>query len=237
MVRRLPPFFRRILKHLFRILGALLVLSFLATLLLRWIPPFTTAMMMERRIEAWRQNKPYKLDYRWTPLSRISPAAPLAVIAAEDQNFPTHHGFDFESIQKAIDAHEKGRKLRGASTISQQVAKNIFLWSGRSFVRKGFEVYFTMLIELTWSKHRILEVYLNIAELGEGCFGVEAASRRYFQKSAAALSSEEAASLAAILPNPIRFKVNRPSAYIQARRSWIMNQMIQLGGASCLKTF
>jgi monofunctional biosynthetic peptidoglycan transglycosylase len=194
-------------------------------------------MMVERRIESWHRDKPYKQDYRWTPWTRISPSAAIAVIAAEDQNFPTHHGFDFESIQKAMDAHEKGKRLRGASTISQQVAKNMFLWSGRSFVRKGLEAYFTVLIELTWSKRRILEVYLNIAELGDGVFGVEAASRRYFKKSAASLSNEEAALLAAVLPNPIRLKVNRPSAYIRERQSWIISQMSQLGGASYLKNF
>ena len=157
------------------------------------------------------------------------------MIAAEDQNFPTHRGFDVESIQKAIDAAERGRRLRGASTISQQVAKNLFLWSGRSFVRKGLEAYFTVLIELTWPKRRILEVYLNVAELGDGVFGVEAASQRFFKKPAAKLGPSEAALLAAVLPNPIRFRANRPSAYVEERRAWILQQMDQLGGVALFR--
>lgn len=176
-----------------------------------------------------------RLDYRWTPWTRIAKHAGLAVIAAEDQHFPTHHGFDVESIQQAIDAHEKGERLRGASTISQQVAKNVFLWSGRSFVRKGLEAHFTVLIELMWPKRRILEVYLNVAEMGPGVFGVEAASQRHFRKPASKLTASEAALLAAVLPNPIRLRANRPSAYAwkgaargscsrwtnwAARRSW-----------------
>ncbi len=237
MVRRLPSIARCILKRSIQVLAAFLMLSILATLALRWIPPWTTAVMMERRIGSWLKGRTYKLDYRWISRKRISPTAGLAVIAAEDQNFPTHHGFDYKSIQKAIDAHEEGRKLRGASTLSQQVAKNVFLWSGRSFIRKGLEAYFTVLIELTWSKRRILEVYLNIVELGDGVFGVEAASRRYFRKPAASLSSEEAALLAAVLPNPLRLKAHRPSSYVLKRRAWIIQQMEQLGGASFLQSF
>jgi len=218
---------RRILLRALQILGILLAVSFLATLALRWIPPLTTGVVLERRASAWRSGRAYRPDYRWVPWKRISPQAALAVIAAEDQNFTTHHGFDFESVQKALDAHERGRRLRGASTISQQVAKNVFLWSGRSFVRKGLEAYFTVLIELTWSKRRILEVYLNIVELGDGVFGVEAASRRYFQKPAALL--------AAVLPNPLRMNARRPSAYIEERRAWILQQMSQLGGAALIE--
>ncbi len=220
-----------------QILTLLLAASILATLAIRWIPPSTTAMMMERRVDAWRSGRTYRVDYRWVRWDRISPQAALAVIAAEDQNFATHHGFDFESIQKAIAAHERGKRLRGASTISQQVAKNVFLWSSRSFVRKGLEAYFTVLIELTWSKRRILEVYLNIVELGDGLFGVEAASQRYFRKPAAHLGPEEAALLAAVLPNPLRLKANRPSAYVEERRAWILQQMEQLGGTAFIKRF
>ena len=177
-------------------------------------------------------GKSYPIDYRWVPWDRIARHAGLAVIAAEDQNFPTHHGFDLESLQKAIDAHEKGKRLRGASTISQQVAKNVFLWSGRSFVRKGLEAYFTVLVELMWPKRRILEVYLNVAEMGSGVFGVEAASQRFFRKPAAKLTPSEAALLAAVLPNPIRLRAARPSAYVEARRAWILQQMGQLGGTA-----
>ena len=215
----------------------LLAVSVLATASMRFIPPLTTAVIIERRVNALVHGRAYRVDRRWVPWSRISPRAALAVIASEDQNFATHHGFDVESIQKAIDAHERGQRLRGASTISQQVAKNLFLWTGRSFVRKGLEAYFTALIELTWSKRRILEVYLNVVELGDGVFGVEAASERYFHKPASRLTSEEAALLAAVLPNPIRLRVNRPSAYVEERRDWIVQQMEQLGGVGYIKRF
>jgi monofunctional biosynthetic peptidoglycan transglycosylase len=227
----------RILVRALQGIGLLLAVSLLATLALRWIPPITTGVMLERRVEAWRSGHAYRPDYRWVRWDRMSPQAALAVIAAEDQNFATHHGFDFDSIQKALDAHDRGQRLRGASTISQQVAKNVFLWSGRSFVRKGLEAYFTALIELTWSKRRILEVYLNIVELGDGVFGVEAASQRYFHKPAARLGPEEAALLAAVLPNPLRLKASRPSAYVEERRAWIVQQMGQLGGSAYTKRF
>jgi monofunctional biosynthetic peptidoglycan transglycosylase len=210
----------------------LVVSSILAVLILRWVPPLTSGVMIERRVGALVGGTAYSLDYRWVPWDRIAKHAGVAVIASEDQNFPTHHGFDFESLQKAIDAHEKGQRLRGASTISQQVAKNVFLWSGRSFVRKGLEAYFTVLVELLWPKRRILEVYLNVAEMGAGVFGVEAASQRYFRKPAAKLSPSDAALLAAVLPNPIRLRADRPSAYVEERRAWILQQMSQLGGTA-----
>lgn len=235
--RRPRSLIRRILVRALQGFALLLIASILGTLALRWIPLSTTAVMLERRVEAWRNHRVYQLDYRWVSWARISPEAALAVIAAEDQNFAVHRGFDFESIQKALDAHERGQRLRGASTISQQVARNVFLWSGRSFIRKGLEAYFTVVIELTWSKRRILEVYLNIAELGEGVFGVEAASRRYFRKPAAQLGPEEAALLAAVLPNPLHLKADRPSAYVEERRAWILRQMAQLGGPAVVKRF
>ena len=225
---------RRILLVVLKTVALLLVASFLATLALRWIPPYITAVMIERRVAAVR---PWHAARQWVAWDRISPWAPLAVIAGEDQHFADHHGFDFESIQKAIDDHDRGRRLRGASTISQQVAKNVFLWSGRSYLRKGLEAYFTVLIELTWPKRRILEVYLNSVEFGDGVFGVEAASERYFHKPAARLGPEEAALLAAVLPNPIRFRVDRPSPYVQERREWIRQQMDQLGGSAYIKRF
>lgn len=212
-------------------------LSLLAVVSLRWIPPVTTGVMIERRVGALVHGRHYDPRYRWVPWGRISPHAALAVLASEDQRFTEHHGFDVESIQKAIEARERGRRLRGASTISQQVAKNVFLWSGRSFVRKGLEAYFTALIELAWPKRRILEVYLNVVELGDGVFGVEAASQRYFRKPASRLRPEEAALLAAVLPNPLRFHVERPSGYVEERRGWILEQMAQLGGASYIKRF
>jgi monofunctional biosynthetic peptidoglycan transglycosylase len=228
------PVVVRALIRLLKTVALAVGLSVVCVVLLRWIPPLTSGVMVERRIDALLAWKSYRIDYRWVPWSRISKHAGLAVIAAEDQNFPNHYGFDVQSIQRAIDAHEKGRRLRGASTISQQVAKNVFLWSGRSFVRKGLEAYFTVLIELTWSKRRILEVYLNVAEMGDGVFGVEAASQRFFRKSAARIGPSEAALIAAVLPNPIRFRVNRPSAYVEERRGWILQQMDRLGGTAFL---
>jgi monofunctional glycosyltransferase len=159
----------------------------------------------------------------------------LAVIASEDQLFPFHNGFDLSSIREAVRASERGKRLRGASTISQQVAKNLFLWSGHSFFRKGLEAWFTVLIETMWPKERILEVYLNIIQLGKGLYGVEAASQRYFDEPAARLSSSEGALLAAVLPNPIRMRVDKPSRYVLSQRDRILGQMRDLGGESYLR--
>jgi len=164
----------------------------------------------------------------WTDWEELSPDLVLAVIAAEDQRFLNHQGFDFNSLWDAVEEASRGGKLRGASTISQQVAKNLFLWSGRSFIRKGLEAYLTVGIELAWSKRRILEVYLNIAEFGEGVFGVGAASEYFFGKTPAVITEAEAALLAAVLPNPSMFHVERPSAYVRERQSWIRNQMSRL---------
>jgi len=191
-------------------------------LVLRWVPPPTTAVMLldpDARVN---------LDYEWTEWAGISSNVPIAVLASEDQKFPTHSGFDLESIRDAIDDSQNGERLRGASTISQQVAKNLFLWNGRSFVRKGIEAYFTVLIELTWPKQRILEVYVNVAEFGTGIFGVGAASRRFFAKSPAAIIDSEAALLAAVLPSPKRLRADRPSAYVRERQRWILGQMRRL---------
>jgi monofunctional glycosyltransferase len=228
---------RRILVRTLKVLACLLVLSAEITMVLRWVAPPTTAVILERRLDAFLRGRKYIVDSRWVRWDQISSDAALAVIAAEDQNFAAHHGFDFGSMQKALNDHERGRRLRGASTISQQVAKNVFLWSGRSFFRKGLEAYFTVLIEFTWPKRRILEVYLNIVELGDGVFGVEAAGRRYFRKSAAQLQPQEAALLAAVLPNPLRLKADRPSDYVEERRSWILQQMEQLGGTAYVSRF
>jgi monofunctional biosynthetic peptidoglycan transglycosylase len=167
-------------------------------------------------------------------LEEISPNAAVAVIASEDQQFPFHAGFDFKSIRESVRASEHGKKLRGASTISQQVAKNLFLWNG-GFVRKALEAYFTVLIEAMWPKERILEVYLNIAQFGEGVYGVEAAARHFYHKPAARLTSSDAAVMAAVLPNPLKMRIDRPSAYVISRRDWILAQMRDLGGAGYLK--
>jgi monofunctional biosynthetic peptidoglycan transglycosylase len=226
----------RLLKWIVLAVLACVVLSVLVVLALRCVDPPTSAFMLETRMQAASQgDRTYRTDYQWVSLERISANAAIAVIASEDQQFPFHTGFDLNSIRESVRASEKGKKLRGASTISQQVAKNLFLWNGRSFFRKGIEAWMTVLIELTWPKERILEVYLNIIELGRGIFGVEAAAHRYFHKPAARLTSSEAAVLAAVLPNPIRMHADRPSAYVLSRREWILGQMRALGGASYLQ--
>jgi len=175
--------------------------------------------MVEARIAAWQgHERGYHTDFRWVSLEQISAHAAIAVIASEDQQFPFHTGFDFNSIREAVRASERGKRLRGASTISQQVAKNLFLWPGHSFIRKGLEAYFTVLIETLWPKERILEVYLNIAQFGDGIYGVQAAAQRFWHKPASRLSSAEAASLAAVLPNPLRLHAERPSRYVIERQ-------------------
>ncbi|HTD13271.1 MAG TPA: monofunctional biosynthetic peptidoglycan transglycosylase [Steroidobacteraceae bacterium] len=220
---------------------ALLVLAFfvgtaLPVLMLRWFHPTTSALMVEARVAAWRAGvRGYRSEYQWASLEQISPHAAIAVIASEDQQFPFHAGFDFDSIREAVRASEGGKRLRGASTISQQVAKNLFLWSGHSFVRKGLEAWFTVLIETLWPKERILEMYLNIAQFGDRIYGVQAAAQHFWHKSARSLDSRDAALLAAVLPNPHLLRVERPSRYVIARREWILGQMRDLGGAQYLR--
>lgn len=198
--------------------------------------PFS-AVMVERQIGAWLSGDfRYVAHSDWVSMDEISPWMGLAVIAAEDQKFPQHWGFDVSAIEKALAHNERNEnRIRGASTLSQQTAKNLFLWDGRSWVRKGLEAGLTLGMETVWSKKRILTIYLNIAEFGDGVFGVEAAAQRYFHKPASRLSLSEAALLAAVLPNPIRFKANAPSGYVRNRQAWIMRQMRQLGGESFMR--
>ena len=206
-----------LLMRLIKLILLLIALTLLPVALLKWVPPPTTAFMLES------PTKP--VQYQWVPASRIADAARRAVVAAEDQKFRTHNGFDVEAMEKAYAHNKKSRRKRGASTISQQTAKNLFLWSGGGYFRKGVEAGITLLIESIWGKDRILEMYLNIAEFGPGIYGVEAASRAYFHKSAAQLTPNEAARLTAVLPSPRRWKVNAPGAYVQKRVNWIMGQM------------
>jgi monofunctional glycosyltransferase len=209
--------------------------SVCCVLLLRWINPPFTAYMAEQQIAAWtKRDSTYVVRHRWMDLNRISPNLPLAVIASEDQRFPEHWGFDVEAIEKAYELNQHSHRVHGASTISQQVAKNLFLWSGRSYFRKGLEAYFTLLIEACWPKRRILEIYLNAAEFGYGTYGAEAAAQRFFRVSAARLTRSDAALLAAVLPNPKLFSAALPSAYVQRRRDAILVQMQALGGAEML---
>ncbi|EOW0179880.1 monofunctional biosynthetic peptidoglycan transglycosylase [Klebsiella aerogenes] len=193
--------------------------------------PFS-AVMLERQVSAWFSGDfHYVAHSDWVGMGEISPWMGLAVIAAEDQKFPDHWGFDVPVIEKALAHNERNEnRIRGASTLSQQTAKNLFLWDGRSWLRKGLEVGLTVGIETVWSKKRILTVYLNIAEFGDGIFGVEAAAQRYFHKPASRLTPAEAALLAAVLPNPIRFRADAPSGYVRSRQAWILRQMRQLGG-------
>ena len=219
---------RRLLFIGLRFFLYFVVISFIWVVILKFVPVWVTPYMISRKIEAIREGKDSELYHDWESYENISKEVALAVVASEDQNFPNHWGFDFDEIYDAMT--EKRKRARGASTISQQVAKNVFLWHGRSFIRKGLEAYFTILIELIWDKERILEVYLNVAEMGEMTFGVEAASQRYYKKSAKNLSRYEAARIAAVLPNPIRFSIRNPSAYVNKRTGQIVRQMRYLGG-------
>lgn len=217
-------------------LGACIVLSLLVVVSLRWLNPRMSAFMLEATLSAWvARDHDYQLRHQWVDLRQISPNLALAVVASEDQKFPEHWGFDVEAIEKAYQLNQHSHRVRGASTISQQVAKNLFLWSGRSYLRKGLEAYFTVLIETFWPKRRILEVYLNSAEFGTGTFGAEAAAMRYFHKPAARLTRSDAALMAAVLPNPQRFLITAPSRYIEQRRAWIEGQMQALGGPEMLE--
>jgi monofunctional glycosyltransferase len=218
-----------------RILGSFLILTVLPVLVLRWLPPPTSAFMLEARWNAWLSGeRDFKLSYQWTDWDLLSPDAALAVIAAEDQRFNAHFGFDFHAISKALQRNRQGGTVRGASTISQQTAKNLFLSSSRSLFRKGFEAYLTLLIETLWPKRRILEVYLNIAQFGKGVYGLEAAGERFFGQPARGLGPREAALLAATLPNPLKLRAEKPSGYVIKRRDWILNQMRRLGGSDYL---
>jgi monofunctional biosynthetic peptidoglycan transglycosylase len=181
--------------------------------------------MIIRCAQQKSEGKDMTLKHDWVSIEEISPKLQLAVVCSEDQNYLKHYGFDFAAIEKAMSFNEKGKKIRGASTISQQTAKNVFLWPGRSYVRKGFEAYFTLLIETFWSKERIMEVYLNSIEMGRGIYGAEAAARYWFHKPAKALSKDESAALAAILPNPLKYVANPPSPYVEKRKGWIKKQM------------
>ena len=213
-----------------------MLVSVLLVLPLRWINPPFSAYMAETQITAWLDHdRSYSSTHRWVDLDRISPNLALAVISSEDQKFPDHWGFDVAAIEKAYQLNQHSHKIRGASTISQQVAKNLYLWSGRSYFRKGLEAYFTLLIEGCWPKRRILEVYLNIAEFGYGTYGAEAAAQRFFHKPAARLTRSDAALLAAVLPSPEHYSAAAPSAYMQRRREQILTQMQALGGPEMLQ--
>ena len=211
--------------------------SILQVTVLRFVDPPFSAFMAARQFEAWGEgDMGFRVAYDWRDLAAISPNLPVAMVAAEDQNFGTHRGFDFKAIEKARVNNAKGRKVRGASTVSQQVAKNLFLWQGGGYFRKGIEAWYTLLIELMWPKTRILEVYANVAEFGDGVYGAQAAARSYWRKDASRLSLAEAARLAAVLPAPRRYSVARPGPFVQRRANWIQRQVRQIGGPAYLQT-
>jgi monofunctional biosynthetic peptidoglycan transglycosylase len=225
----------RVVRALLLGVAAWVAVTVAAVLALRWVDPPTSAFMLRDRVGAlFSRDDGYAFRHDWRDWDQISVNAGLAVVAAEDQRFPHHHGFDFKQIDKALQDRERGRRVRGASTISQQVAKNLFLWPGQSWFRKGLEAGVTVLIELAWPKQRILEVYLNVAEFGRGTWGVQAASRRFFGKDAARLNRSEAALLAAVLPSPKSYRADQPGPYVRKRQAWIQRQMAALGGPAYL---
>lgn len=233
---------RNLRRRLLRWLGAAVLLFLAVTVLpvlaLRYVNPWTSAFMIGARVDALLAGDfHFSNSYEWRDLEEISPHAAIAVIASEDQQFAFHDGFDFKSIREAMRNNARGRKVRGASTITQQVAKNLFLWRGRSYLRKGLEAWYTVLIERFWPKERTLEIYLNIAQFGNGIWGVEAAAQHFFHKSARRLTRRESATLAAVLPNPIIYRVDAPSAAVASRRDWTLRQMRALGGQAYLNQF
>ena len=219
---------RRLLLVGLRGIVASVILTLALVLPLRWLHPLTSSFMLQNWVE--QRSLSAEVHYHWVPRHKINRRAALAVLAAEDQKFFSHSGFDIASIRKVWKRNGRGGQLRGASTISQQVAKNLWLWPARSWLRKGLEVWFTVWLELLWPKERILEIYLNIAQFGPTVFGVEAASRLYFRKPAAELNAPEAALLAAVLPNPGVYRVRNPSRYTTRRQVWIQRQAGRLGG-------
>ena len=241
------PRWKRVLRWLVALPFVFALLTALQVLLLRFVDPPFSAFMVARQFEAIGAGDwSHRTQYAWRDFDAIAPALPVSLVAAEDQNFAAHHGFDFKAIEKAR-AHNQRmieraarrgtpvRRLRGASTISQQTAKNLFLWKGRSWVRKGLEAWYTVLVETLWSKRRILEVYANIAEFGDGTYGAQAAAQRFFGKDAARLTPAEAARLAAVLPSPRRYNAGKPGPYVQRRAAAIQRQARQLGGAAWLR--
>ncbi len=221
--------FRFLFRLVFKIIIWFFILSIGFTVLYRFLPvPITPLMVIRLWEQAFDEKKEMRLYKDWVSISKISKNVPQAVIAAEDQKFMDHNGFDLEAMKTAWENNQKGKRVKGGSTITQQTAKNVFLSPARNLIRKGLEAYFTFLIELIWSKERIMEVYLNVIEMGEGIYGIEAAAQTYFKKPAAKLSKREAALIAAVLPNPRRWSPARPTAYISGRQAWILRQMNNL---------
>jgi monofunctional biosynthetic peptidoglycan transglycosylase len=220
---------KKILRWIKKAMLWFFAISILMVLVFKWVPIPYTPLMAIRALENKWEGKDAVLSHDWVPLEEISPNLQKAVIASEDGNFLNHHGFDFQAMQKAFKNNQKGKRIKGGSTISQQTAKNVFLWQGRSYLRKGLEAYFTVLIELIWGKERIMEVYLNSIEMGKGVYGAEEASKHWYRKSAVNLTKREAAGIAAILPNPLKYKATNSSSYIERRKDKILRNMRHVG--------
>ena len=227
-------------KKIFRLIGKAALwffgLSIFSVVIFRFVPVPVTPLMLIRCVEQVFSSDDLRMKHDWVSIDEISKNLSLAVVCSEDQNFMNHSGFDMKAIERSVDAVKRGvKRVKGASTISQQTAKNVFLWPGRSWIRKGFEVYFTVLIEFVWSKERIMEVYLNSIEMGNGIYGAEAAANFYWKTSAKNLSRTQAAAIAAILPNPLKYSANPPGPYVQERIGWIVGQMGQWGSLNLRK--
>ncbi|AXG73594.1 monofunctional biosynthetic peptidoglycan transglycosylase [Flavobacterium arcticum] len=216
---------RKVFRFVFKIFLWFIVISVLSVVLFRFVPVPFTPLMVSRALEQRERGEDMTANHNWVPIEEISPELQKAVIASEDGNFLTHHGFDFDAIYKAYKSNKKGKKIKGGSTISQQTAKNVFLWQGRSYLRKGLEAYFTVLIEVLWSKERIMEVYLNSIEMGDGIYGAQAAAKYWYHKDAKKLTRYEAAGIAAILPSPLKYKAVNSSVYINRRKGHIVRHM------------
>jgi monofunctional biosynthetic peptidoglycan transglycosylase len=228
----MKEFLKKVWRFAWKSAMIFFILSILSVLLFRFVPVPFTPLMVIRIGEQVANGKSIKCTKDWVPIEKISKDMPLAVLCSEDQLFMEHDGFDMKAIEKALEYNDrkKGKRIRGGSTISQQTAKNVFLWQGRSWIRKGFEAYFTLLIEWIWSKERIMEVYLNVIEMGDGVYGSQAAAKEYFQVDAANLSASQAALIAAVLPNPRKWSPAHPTAYIIKKQQWILRQMSYHGG-------
>lgn len=230
----MKSFWKKIWKWTKRLIAAFFILSIISTILFRFIPVPITPLMLIRCVEQVFSGEAPKIVKDWVPLKEMSPNLVLAVISSEDQKFSEHFGFDFEAIEKVakqnVKLQKRGKPIKGGSTISQQCAKNVYLFPQRSYIRKAFEVYFTFLIEIFWSKKRIMEVYLNVIEMGDGICGAQAASETYFKKDAKNISAAEAATIAAVLPNPRKWNAGKPNGYIIKRKNWILRQMGHLRG-------
>lgn len=222
-------FIKKIFRFIFKIALWFFIISIGLTLIYRFIPvPVTPLMVIRLWEQAWDEKKDVRLYKDWVSIDNISKNMPQAVYAAEDQKFLEHNGFDWKAMEEAWEKNKKGKRIKGASTISQQTAKNVFLWPSRNLVRKGLEAYFTFLIETIWTKERIMEVYLNVIEMGPGIYGIEAASQTFYNRPASKLTRQQAAMIAAVLPNPIRWSPAKPTGYTRGRQSWILRQMNNL---------